>query len=171
MKGSALIPAGQELALTSDQRVCASMSHIGDTFTTHLTQDIVGPVGVVIPKGTVATAQVSSVKKGVGINIESLIIDGQTYQISSDVTHADIEKSRTRSGLSTRTVGAGAGLGGVVGGVIGRDVKSTVIGAAGGAIAGAVAARPTYRSDACIPNGGQIVAQLTTPLRLSISSE
>ena len=168
MRASALLPAGSELVLAADQRVCASMSRVGDTFTTRITEDVVGPIGVVIPKGTVATAQVSSVKNDFDVDVGSLTFGGHTYSIDSDVTYAEVEKVRRKS-RSARPVLVGTGLGAAVGGVIGRDVKSAVIGAAGGALAGAIAATQVTKADRCVPAGGRINTKLSEPLKIALT--
>ena len=169
MRSSALIPAGSELVLASGQRVCASMSRVGDAFQVRVAEDVVGPIGVVIPKGTLATAQISSVRNDFDLDIASLTFAGHTYPIGSDVTFTEVEKVRTKPRKQATPVIAGAGLGAAMGGVIGRDVKSAVIGAAGGALAGALASRQTYRTDRCVPEGGRITTRLSEPLEISLT--
>jgi hypothetical protein len=171
MRGSATIPAGMELALASDQRVCASMSRVGDTFTAHIAEDLVGPIGVVIPKGAVAHARVVANKGDVDIDIESLSFANHDYSVESLVTYAEMEKVGYKTHRTTRNAATGAGLGAVVGGVAGRDIKSAVIGAAGGAVAGILASRSTSstKRDQCIPAGGDITARLVSPLRISLT--
>ena len=169
MRSSALIPAGSELVLASGQRVCASMSRVGDEFQVRVAEDVIGPIGVVIPKGTVATAQIASVRKDFNLDIASLTFGGHTYPIGSDATFTEVDKVRTKSGKQAAPVVAGAGLGAAMGGVIGRDVKSAVIGAAGGALAGALASRQTYRTDRCVPEGGRITTTLTEPLKIALT--
>ena len=144
------------------------MSRVGDTFITHIAEDVVGPIGVVIPKGTVATAQISSVKNNFGVDVGSLTIAGHTYSIDSDVTYTEIEKAKRKS-RNARPVLVGTGLGAAVGGVIGRDVKSAVIGAAGGALAGAIASTQVTKSDRCVPVGGRITATLSEPLKIALT--
>ena len=171
MRGSATIPTGMELALVSDQRVCASMSRVGDTFAAHVAEDVVGPIGVVIPKGAIAHARVVSNKGDVDIDIESLSLANHDYSVESLVTYAEMEKVGYKTHRTTRNAATGAGLGAVVGGVAGRDIKSAVIGAAGGAVAGILASRSTTstKRDQCIPDGGEITARLVSPLRISLT--
>lgn len=169
MRGSALIPAGSELVLASDQRVCASMSHAGDTFQVRIAEDVVGPIGVVIPRGAVATAQIGSLESDFDLDIRSLSVAGRTYPIDAGATFTQVEKVRTSSRKRAAPIGAGAALGATIGGVAGRDVKAAVIGAAGGAIAGALASRQTYRTDSCVPEGGRITTRLAGPLRIALS--
>jgi hypothetical protein len=169
MRSSALIPAGSELVLAANQRVCASMSRVGDEFQVRVAEDVGGPIGVVIPKGTLATAQIASVRNDFDLDIASITFAGHTYPIESDVTSTEVEKVRAKSRKQATPVIAGAGLGAAMGGVIGRDVKSAVIGAAGGALAGALASRQTYRKDRCVPEGGRITTTLTEPLKIALT--
>ena len=164
-----MIPAGTELSLTSGQRICASMSNPGDRFTARLDNDVTGPIGVVIPKGTEATVQIFSLEKSVDLTMQSITLAGNTYAIDSDVTHTDIEKVTRKPRANKSRVAAGAGIGAVTGGVIGGSVPGAVIGAAGGALAGAVTSRRSPRADHCVPEGGQITVRLTEPLKLALS--
>lgn len=177
LRSSALIPVGSDLSFETDQRICTGSTMVGERFSARLAEDVVGPIGVVIPKGTLATATISSVqdRKGkngesdAGIRIESLTMGGRTYQVSSDVTYTELSKVRTRSGAKAGKVLAGAGIGAIVGQVGGRNAKSTIIGAAGGAVAGAVVGSRSARTEECVPNGGRIIARLTEPLRVTLS--
>ena len=169
MTGSATLPAGTQLSLTSDQRVCASMSNPGDRFTAHFAEDVVGPIGVVIPKGTAATAQIFSLEKGVDLTMQSITVAGNTYSVDSDVTYTQTEKVTKKRRPNTGRVAAGAGIGAVTGGVIGGSVSGAVLGAAGGAIAGAMTSRKSAQVDHCVPQGGQITVRLTEPLKLALS--
>lgn len=176
MRASALIPVGSDIHLTSDERVCSSTSKIGDTFTSRVSEDMVGPLGVVIPKGATATGEVFSKQNDsrtnsdadVGIRIQSLTFGGHTYPITSLVTSSDVHRAH-RSHASAGKVIAGAGIGAVLGRVAGGSTKSTIIGAVGGAAAGAVVANRTAKSEHCIPDGGRITARLTEPLRVAFS--
>ena len=172
--GSAMIPVGSELTFASDDRICTSTGNVVGRFSTRLAEDIVGPIGVVIPKGSIATGLVaaggtaSSENPERSIHIQSLTFGGRTYNLSSEVTDAELDKIRTRSKSAPVKLIAGAGIGAILGQVIGGDVTSTVIGAAGGAAAGAVVANRTTGFDRCVPSGGLITARLTEPLRVAL---
>jgi hypothetical protein len=169
MRSSATIPSGTGFFLTADQRVCASMSNPGDRFAARFSEDVIGPLGVVIPKGTPATAQIFSLERGVDLRMHSIEFDGHTHSIDSDVTHTDVEKVTRKPQPNKSRVAAGAGIGAVTGGVIAGSMPGAVIGAAGGAIAGAVTSRRTAQVDYCIPEGGKIAVRLTEPLKLALS--
>lgn len=169
LRSSALLPAGTELALVSDQRICSSMSRVGDTFAARVATDVVGPVGVVIPKGTLALAQIASTRKNLGVDMKSIAVAGHSYTFVSDVTHTDVERVRRKSSVKKSGIAAGAGIGAVAGGVIGGNPATTVLGAAAGGLAGAVASRHPATEDQCVPEGGRIDVKLTEPLKVVIS--
>jgi outer membrane lipoprotein SlyB len=145
------------------------MSRVGDTFTTVLANDLMGPIGVVIPKGTVATAQIAALGKNVNLDMRSLAFAGHTYSIESDVTYTEIERVRRKSPASRNRIAAGAGIGAVAGGVLGGNPATTVLGAAAGGVAGAVTSKRSVRDDACIPEGGRINVRLVDPLKLALT--
>jgi len=169
MRASASIPAGTELSLNAGQRICTSMSRVGDTFTATLADDLVGPIGVVIPKGTVATASIASLGKNLDLDVRSLAFAGHTYSIASDVTYTEVERVKRKSTASRNRIAAGAGIGAVAGGVLGGNPATTVLGAAAGGVAGAVTSKRSVRDDACIPEGGRITVKLVDPLKLALT--
>jgi hypothetical protein len=167
--------AGSLLSLASGKRVCTNTSHVGDRFDARLAEPIVANNGTVIPSGAAAVAAVASLNDGdslgsespIGLRIVSVTFQGVTYPVVSRVTDAEVVKVRSRSAAGTaRTAAASAAVGGLLGHVLGRNTKSTVIGAVGGGVAGAVIANRTASSQACVPKGGLITAQLVEPLRI-----
>jgi len=169
LKSSAMLPAGTELSLAADQRICASMARVGDTFATRIANDVVGPIGVVIPKGTIALAQIGSTKNNLDIDMKSISFAGHTYVVTSDVTYTELEKVRRKTSMSKTKVAGGAAIGGVAGAVLGGNPASTVLGAAAGGLAGAAIGRPRSYQDQCVPDGGRIDIKLTSPLTLALS--
>ncbi|MEO5589496.1 MAG: hypothetical protein ABIS03_07915 [Gemmatimonadaceae bacterium] len=169
------ISAGSELSLVSGQRICSYASHVGDGFTTLLTESVEGTNGVTIPKGAMATAEITSIdkKKGgarrFGIRSQSISFRGKTYPVKSDVSFAEVEQigKTTTKKVSKTAVATGTGVGAILGGVVGGGVGSTIIGAAGGAVAGAVIGTRTVATDGCIPERGQITAHLSEPLDIA----
>lgn len=176
MRGSAILPAGSELSLEASRRICTGTSSVGDEFSARLAQDIVGPLGTVIPEGSIANGEVSSLTKtkgekhAIGLRIESITVDGTTYPVSSQVTYTQVDRVRARSrGGSAGKTAAGAGIGALLGHVVGGNTQSVVIGAAGGAVAGAVTSARSRGFDECVPDGGRITAELTRPLKVRLS--
>ena len=169
-----VVAAGSELDLQAEQRVCTNTANVGDRFEAVLVNQVPAGNGTVIPKGATAVALVSSIARdkvasggGIDIQIESISFDGRTYPVSSRVTDTQLDKVRSGSrGGDLAKVAAGAVLGAGAGQVVGRDTRSTVIGAAGGAAAGAVLAGRSSTFNACVPNGGRIIAELVQPLTI-----
>src|SRR5688572_769936 len=173
-KRAGVVAAGSELDLQAERRVCTNTANVGDRFDAVLVNQVPGANGTVIPKGATAVALVSSIQRdkvqsggGIDIEIESISFDGRTYPVSSRVTDTQLDKVRSGSrGGDLAKVAAGAVLGAGAGQVVGRDTRSTVIGAAGGAAAGAVLAGRSTTFNACVPNGGRIIAELVRPLTI-----
>ncbi|MEO8194065.1 MAG: hypothetical protein ABI681_09440 [Gemmatimonadales bacterium] len=169
VRPSGTISAGSELALVAGQRVCTYASRVGDEFTTLLTESVVGTNGTVIPRGAMAVAEISSLKKknaGFGLRISSITFAGKTYPVISHVNYTEVERVRSKARTNARAVAAGAGAGAILGGVVGGGAGSAVLGAAGGAAAGAAVGSRGARYDGCIPERGRITAQLTEPLMI-----
>ena len=145
------------------------MSRVGDTFATRIANDVVGPIGVVIPKGTIALAQISSNSKNLDVDMKSISFSGHTYLLTSDVTYTELEKVRRKSSVSKSKVAGGAAIGAVAGGVLGGNPATTVLGAAAGGLAGAAIGRPRVSQDQCVPDGGRIQIKLTEPLKVALS--
>ena len=145
------------------------MSRIGDTFATRIASDVVGPIGVVIPKGTPALAQIGSINRDLDVDMKSISVASHTYTVASDVTHTDVERVRRKSTANKGRIAAGAGIGAVAGGILGGNPATTVLGAAAGGLAGAATTRRSPREDLCVPEGGRIDIKLTEPLKVVLS--
>jgi hypothetical protein len=52
---------------------------------------------------------------------------------------------------------------------MGKSTKSTVVGAAAGAAAGAGVAAGTANYEGCLPDGGNLVVTLNSPLQVKIT--
>lgn len=163
----ATIPTGSDFTLASDQKICMNSTHVGDRFTGRLAEDLVAPNGAVIPKGSLAVGEVSSVNDGIDVSFSSLTVGGRSYPVGSRVTYVQLDRVRTSSAPSASRVVAAAGIGAILGRVIGGNTRSTIIGAAGGAVAGGVLASRAGTYQQCVPAGGRISAVLTEPLRVA----
>lgn len=99
MRSTATIPAGTQLALESSRRICVNTNNVGDSFTARTTQNLVGPLGTVIPRGATATAVVSSLtdskgKEQIALRISSINVNGRVYSIKSAITDIELDKRR-----------------------------------------------------------------------------
>ncbi|HEY9514878.1 MAG TPA: glycine zipper 2TM domain-containing protein [Gemmatimonadaceae bacterium] len=166
----ASVPAGSEIALTSNDRVCTNTNKVGDRFTATVTNSVTGTNGAVIPAGAKAVIQVADLKRSENttdniqmvFNVLSLSWNGKTYPVNAAIEHVDVDKVRNSStGNDAKKVVGGAVVGAILGQVIGKNTKSTVIGAATGAAAGTAVAMGTANYEGCVPNGGNIKIKLT----------
>jgi hypothetical protein len=174
-----LIPSGSTLSLRSNARVCTNTYTTGQTFTATVANDVTGSNGASIPAGSTVTLEVTNVKRSENANdkivmefaVKSVSFGGRTYPVSGSVADAQVERVRSSTrGDDTKKVVGGAVLGAIAGQILGKNTKSTVIGAAAGAAAGAGAAAATGNYDGCVPDGGNIVVTLNSPLQVKLTS-
>lgn len=172
-----VIASGEQISLYSGQRVCTNTNAVGDRFTATLVEAVQGSNGAMIPAGATAIVEITRASRSNGANdpvelelaVRSISINGRSYQVSSSVTSAQVDRVRTETGSDdARKVATGAAIGAIAGQILGRRTKSTVIGAATGAAAGAVIAARTAHYDGCIPTGGRIAIRLTEPLYVQL---
>jgi hypothetical protein len=168
----ASVPAGSEISMTSNDRVCTNTNKAGDRFTATVTNSVTGTNGAVIPAGAKAVIQIADLKRSENatdniqmvFNVLSLSWNGKTYPVNAAIEHVDVDKVRNSStGNDAKKVVGGAVVGAILGQVIGKNTKSTVIGAATGAAAGTAVAMGTANYEGCVPNGGNIQVKLTEP--------
>lgn len=166
----ASVPAGSEISMTSNDRVCTNTNKAGDRFTATVANSVTGTNGAVIPAGAKAVIQVADLKRSENttdniqmvFNVLSLSWNGKTYPVDASIEHVDVDKVRNSStGNDAKKVVGGAVVGAILGQVIGKNTKSTVIGAATGAAAGTAVAMGTANYEGCVPNGGNIKIKLT----------
>ena len=177
-KALGVVSTGTEIALSAGQQVCTNTNNVGDRFTAQIANPVMGANGTVIPVGSTAVVEVTSLKKSekagddieVGLRVASISYGGKTYPVSSETTYAQVDKVREESrGDDTKKVLTGAAIGAVLGQILGRKTKSTVIGAGAGAAAGAVIANRNANYNGCVPNGGRITIRLTEPLTIQLT--
>jgi len=171
------IPAGSEINLSSNDKVCTNTNHAGDRFTATVNDAVVGSNGAVIPAGAKAVIQISDLKKSgnasqpieMTFSVLSISWNGKTYPVNAAIEHVDVEKVRSASTKSdVGKVAGGAAIGAILGQVIGKNTKSTVIGAAAGAAAGTAVAMGTADYDGCVPSGGNIKVKLNEPATVAM---
>jgi hypothetical protein len=169
------ISAGTTISLSSGERVCTNTKRPGDRFTATVNSTVQGSNGVVIPAGSKAVVQVTSVERSENVNdparlglvVQSVQVGGKTYPIDATITNVatTTERESTRKDDAKKVIG-GAIAGAVIGQILGKDTKSTVIGAATGAAAGTAIAMGTGDYAGCIPAGGNITIRLNSPAQL-----
>ena len=130
-----LVPAGTDVPVTLDQNVTVKRDEIGNTFSAHVTRDLMVGGVVAIPARTpaeVALVESDSDPGAVSFRLVSLSIDGEMRAVRTDVARADA----THKGLST---GKKTGIGAVAGGLLGLVtdgghglLRGAAVGAGGG---------------------------------------
>lgn len=170
------ISVGSEVSLYSGQRVCTNTNSVGDRFTAQIAEPVMGSNGAVIPAGSSAVVEITTLKRSersndnveIGLRVESITFSGKTYPVTSEVSYAQVERVRGESKVAADAI-KGAAIGAVLGQILGRRTKSTVIGAAGGAAVGAAVGAANSKVEGCVPSGGRITVKLTQPLVVQIT--
>lgn len=165
------VSVGQEISFYSGQKVCTNTNAVGDRFTAQIAEPVQGSNGAVIPAGATAVVEITTLHRSqrsndnieVGLRVASIMFNGKTYPVVSEVSYAQVERVRGESNTTSDAI-KGAAIGAVLGQILGHRTKSTVIGAAGGAAAGAAIGAANAKMDGCVPSGGRITVRLTQPL-------
>ena len=169
------IPAGSEISLTSNSRICTNTNRVGQRFSATVANTVQGSNGAVIPAGATATVEITELNRSENINDEirmgfrvvSVSFGGRTYPIDATTTYANVDRVRNQpKSKDVQKVVGGAAVGAIIGQVLGKDTKSTVIGAATGAAAGAGAAAATANYEGCVPSGGRLTITLDAPAQV-----
>jgi hypothetical protein len=169
------VSVGSEMSFYAGQRVCTNTNQVGDRFTAQIAEPVQGSNGSVIPAGSSAVVEITSLKRSqrandnieIGLRVESIMFNGKTYPVTSEVSYAQIERVRGESNTGSDAI-KGAAIGAVLGQILGHRTKSTIIGAAGGAAAGAAIGAANAKVDGCVPSGGRITVKLTQPLVVQV---
>ncbi|MEO8337446.1 MAG: hypothetical protein ABI664_20885 [bacterium] len=174
-----IIAAGTSLSLRSNERVCTNTHHVGSTFSATLASAVTGSNGATIPAGATVSLEVTSLKRSENATdkivmefaVQSLSYGGQRYPVSATVADAQVDRVRNQpKDKDVQKVVGGAIIGAIAGQILGKSTKSTIIGAAAGAAGGAGVAAGTANYEGCVPDGGNIVVTLNSPLQVKITS-
>ena len=171
------IPAGAEISLTSNSRVCTNTNTIGQRFTATVANAVEGSNGAVIPAGATASVEITELNRSnstndkinMGLRVVSVSFGGRTYPVSATTTYASVDRVRdnTKTGDVEKVVG-GAAVGAILGGLLGHSTKATVIGGAVGAAAGTGVASATAKYEGCVPDGGRITITLDSSTQVQV---
>lgn len=150
-----VIPAGRMLSVTVDQSISSKTANEGDHFDASLAESVRVNGETVLRHGTRCRGVITDAKsagrfKGhaeLGLALESVTVDGKTYEIrTSDVQ----ESSKGRGKRTGIGAGGGAAFGAIVGAIAGGG-KGAAIGALAGGGAGSAGAAFTGKRDIEIP--------------------
>lgn len=171
------IPAGSEISLASNSRICTNTHRVGQRFSATVANSVSGSNGAVIPAGATATVEITELNRSENVNDEirmgfrvvSVTFGGRTYPISATTTYANVDRVRNQpQGKDVQKVVGGAAVGAIIGQVLGKDTKSTVIGAATGAAAGAGVAAGTANYEGCVASGGRLTIRLDSSAQIQV---
>ena len=132
------IPSGTEIPVRTDQAIKVQDRSNGNTYSTTVSQDVVGSDGtLLIPRDSRAELVVRNVSDNdLMVDLESVTVNGRRYVVNAE----SYDRSRgTGLGKNKRTgeyVGGGAVLGTIIGAIAGGG-KGAAIGAVAGGAAGA----------------------------------
>jgi hypothetical protein len=172
------IASGTSLTLRSNARVCTNTYTPGQTFTATVANAVSGSNGATIPAGATVSLEVTTLKRSENATdkivmefaVRSVSFGGRTYPVSATVADAQIDRVRNQpKDKDVQKVVGGAIVGAIAGQILGKSTKSTIIGAGAGAAAGAGVAAGTANYEGCVPDGGNIVVNLSGPLQVKIS--
>jgi hypothetical protein len=171
------IPAGSEISLASNSRICTNTHRVGQRFSANVANAVVGSNGAVIPAGATATVEITELSRSENVNdqirmgfrVVSVTFGGRTYPLDATTTYANVDRVRNQpKEKDVQKVVGGAAIGAIIGQVLGKDTKSTVIGAATGAAAGTAAAATTANYEGCVPSGGRITVRLDSSAQIQV---
>ncbi|MEO5588331.1 MAG: hypothetical protein ABIS03_02005 [Gemmatimonadaceae bacterium] len=170
------IPAGSEISLSSNSRVCTDTHRVGQRFSATVNNAVSGSNGATIPAGATATVEITELNRSenandpvkMGFRVVSVTFGGKTYPISATTTYANVDRVRNQpKDKDVQKVVGAAAVGAILGQVLGKSTKGTVIGAAAGAAAGTAAAAATANYEGCVPSGGRLTITLDNSATIS----
>lgn len=171
------IPAGAEISLTSNSRVCTNTHRVGQRFSATVANAVEGSNGAVIPAGATATVEITELSRSENVNdkinmgfrVVSVSFGGRTYPVSATTTYANVDRVKNEpKNKDIQKVVGGAAVGAILGKILGGSTKATVIGAAAGAAAGSGAAAATANYEGCVPDGGRITVTLDSSTQVQV---
>jgi hypothetical protein len=149
------VPAGTHITVRTDSQINSGSAHVGQSFHSNLTKDLVVDGKTIAKAGAPAKGKVTYAKSSgrlhapgeLTIRLTSIqLANGKTLLLSSSGFRAK-GKSHTKSNVTK--IGGGAAAGALIGGVAGGG-KGALIGTAVGAGAGTGLAAATGKEEAVI---------------------
>ena len=148
-QGTAAI--GTAIPITLTDSVSSKTGKVGQKVSGSVTSDVVSGGKVVVPKGSTATLSVTQVDASgrlsgvakIGLRLESVVVRGTTYTVSSS---SILRSGGDHKKRNTVAIGGGAAAGAIIGGLAGGGAGAA-IGAGAGAAAGTGVAAATGKKD------------------------
>jgi len=172
------LSSGTSVEATIQDALSSRNNKAGETLRATVSADVKDKYGqVAIPAGSPVQLRVAQLEAAtnksqadgkIALEVTSMTVRGQTYQISSTVNsvpHQLVGRGVTAG--EVEKAGGGAVIGAVAGRVIGGDTKGAIIGGAVGAAAGTAAAVHWASRDVVVTPGTQIVFSLAQALTVA----
>jgi len=140
LPATAVVPRGQVLEVRLAQYLSTKTSQIGETFETHLDEDLIVDGKLMAPIGSRVMGRVTHVMKSgkvkgraqMGLTLQQIVVGDEEYPLQSN--NLEYESASTKK-EDAKKIGIGAGVGALVGALAGGK-KGAAIGTAVGAGAG-----------------------------------
>jgi hypothetical protein len=170
------IPTGSVFTASLNQSLGTSSSHVGDTFSATVNDQLVASNGdVVVPNGALVYGHVTGVESRtvshpalIRLAFDSLTMHGRRYFYDASVVTTAPQGQTIRStGRAVTEVVGGALAGAAIGAVLGGgDLDKILVGTAIGAAAGTVISLGTGAVETVLPAGTQL--QLRTSQTVAV---
>jgi hypothetical protein len=165
------LPAGLELTLASESKICTNTAAVGDQFVASVTVPAKMDAGATVPAGTSVLLEVTAAKAGtprLGLAVKSVTVSGSPALVNGVVTYAQSQTSGSGTGhAAIRGAQVGMMIGNIIGQIAGHGRGGAgAVGTAAGAATGAAAGAVTAPRDACLPQGGRVTVRLTQAVEI-----
>jgi len=163
--GYMTVPAGAEVSIRTNETIDSRDASDSRSYSAQVSRDVVDSNGnIVIPRGSDARLIVRNFGSQVGLDLQSVTVNGQRYSLDTD----QVTAGRQGLGENRRTgefVGGGAALGAIIGAIAGGG-KGAGIGALAGGAAGAGAQVMTKGDHVRVPAESVLNFRLESNLNL-----
>ena len=171
---SVTIPAGTVLSVRTVDPINSPINKTGDEFAATIDAPVSADGQIIIPRYSKARLSLVSERsagriKGqseVQLQLVSLIVNGQTYRVSTGIY--DQKAASSRGKQTAKRVGIGAAVGGIIGAIAGGG-KGAAIGAGVGAGAGTGVQMATKGQAVKIPPETRLDFTLRSPLNVTVN--
>jgi hypothetical protein len=169
------LPAGTMVNVRMIDSINSDTDHVNQSFKASLDSPILVNDEMIVPKGSdvyvklveVHSAGNMSGKSELRVQLERLIIGGDTYKVVSNVY---IQEGASQTTKTARNVGITTAIGAAIGAIAGGK-KGAVIGAGAGAGGGAAVEAATKGEQVRIESESPLTFRLESPIEVTLSHE
>jgi hypothetical protein len=168
-----VVAADSVIGLQLETAVSSEQARVEDQVLGRVTRDVRVGDRVVIPAGSRAEGEVTTVERGgkvrdrarLGIRFTSIVLaDGTRVPITTETLYREGDSP---GGESTAKIGGGAIGGAIIGGILG-GAKGAIIGGSAGAGAGTAVVMAGGRNPASFPAGTPVTVRITQPATVTV---